>query len=193
MLQQINLYPLLPVESRFQLTGKRALSIYSIFILVLIFICGLEFRAKQHALKEYTVLNTEVMTLNAKFASLTQKYPISDSAALLNNIQTLDDQLTSKSNLLDLLNNKKNFSSYLLGLANTDIKSVWFTEMQFNNVGQKIDLKGFALNSDLIKQMLVQLDAQPAFSKLHFEIQTIDETPPPPSFELSAKQEDASW
>lgn len=189
MLQQINLYKLLPTKSRFQLTSTLATVIYSIFLLLCIFIYGLEVWKKHQIMAQYTVLNNQVTILQQHLASLTQQYPISDAVALDKSVEELQHQLSTKVKMLNLLTSKNNFSIYLSALANIDIPGFWLTDIVFNNVSQKINLKGFALQSALVEQALIKLDAQPAFTDLKFEVQNVTENPLPPSFEISAKPE----
>ena len=122
-------------------------------------------------------------------ASLNQQYPISDAVALNKSVEELQHQLSMKVKMLNLLTSKNNFSTYLSALANIDMPGVWMTEIAFNNVSQKINLKGFALQSALVEKTLSKLDAQPAFATYKFEVQNVTENPLPPSFEISAKPE----
>ncbi len=55
-----------------------------------------------------------------------------------------------------------------------------------SNINQKVDLKGFALQSPLVEKMLVKLETIPAVGTLKFEVQNITENSVPPSFEISA-------
>lgn len=189
MLQQINLYKLLPAKSRFQLTPRLATVIYGAFLLLLIFIYGLELRQKHQAMVQYTVLNNQVSTLQQHLAILTQQYPVSDAVSLNKSVEELQHQLSMKVKMLNLLTGKNNFSAYLSALANINIPGIWLTDIAFNNVSQKINLKGFALQSALVDNILIKLDTQPAFSDLKFEVQNVTENPLPSSFEISAKPE----
>jgi len=189
MLQQINLYKLLPTKSRFQLTPRLATAIYGVFLLFLIFIYGLEVQQKHRVMAQYTLLNNQVNVLQQHLASLTQQYPISDAAALNKTVEELQHQLSMKVKMLNLLTSKNNFTVYLSALANIDMSGIWLTEIELNNVSQKINLKGFALKSELVDNVLIKLDAQPAFAMLKFEVQNVTENPLPLSFEISAKPE----
>jgi len=189
MLQQINFYNLLPKKSGFQLSRQWVLSIYSVFVLLLIFIYGVELRQKQHLLPQYTLLHNQMSVLQQQLLSLTQQYPVSDAIILKNTVHELQQKLLSKSKMLNLLTSKINFSAYLLGFAAVNVQGIWLTEIVFNNAEQKIDLKGFALQSELIEKLLDQLSKETAFSTVKFEVQNITENPRPPSFEISARAE----
>ena len=99
----------------------------------------------------------------------------------------MQNQLSAKLKMLNLLTQRSNFSSYLTGLAGVDMQGIWLTDIIFNNVTQKIYLKGFALQSELIAKTLVKLETQPAFTTLNFEVQNIIENSSPLSFEISSK------
>ncbi len=94
MLQQINLYKLLPIKARFQLTPALAAASYVIFLLVLLLIYGLELKQKHQVMAQYTVLNNQVAMLQQQLTTLTQQYPISDAATL--NKAVADLQYQSK-------------------------------------------------------------------------------------------------
>lgn len=189
MLQQINFYNLLPKKSGFQLTRQMMLSTYSVFLLLLIFIYGVELRQKQHLLSQYNKLNSQAQVLQQQLFSLTQQYPINDALVLKNTVHELQQKLASKGKILNLLSSKINFTAYLLGLAAVNVPGVWLTEIVFDNPEQKIQLKGFALQSGLVEELLAQLSKETAFSTVKFEVQNITENLQPPSFEISARAE----
>lgn len=188
MLQQVNLYKLLPIQSRFHLTQKVILLTYGIFLSLLLLIYGFGWWQKKQAIHEDMQLNNQVNALQQRLASLTKQYPITDALALDNILQQLKHQYSVKIKLLNLLTVNTKFSTYLLGLANVDMPGVWLTEILFNNMDQRIDLKGFALQAALVEKMLVQLSTQAAFSNLRFEIQNMTERPLPLSFEVSTQR-----
>lgn len=189
MLQQINLYNLLPKKSRYELSRVMVLSIYGIFLLFLLLASINLYMQKRHVMNEYTQLNKQVAAVKKNYADLVEQYPLKDTLSLKKAIDDLQHQLNVKTKMLNLLTGKNNFSLYLVGLSNVDIPGIWLTEILFNNNNQKINLKGFALQSQLVEKMLPQLEAQTAFSNLKFEIENITETPTPPSFEIQAKEE----
>lgn len=189
MLQQINFYNLLPKKSGFQLTRQWVLSTYSVFLLLLILIYGIELRQKQHLLPQYTSLSNQMNVLQHQLLSLTQKYPVSDAATLKNSVHDLQQKLASKDKMLNLLTSKINFSAYMLGLAAVNVQGVWLTEFVFNNPERIIDLKGLALQSKLVEELLTQLSKEATFSTIKFEVQNITENAKPPSFEVSARTE----
>ncbi len=185
MQQQINLYPLLSKKSNFELTRRTALSVYGIVFLLLIIIYSIDFRQTKHLEIQYNALYSKVSQLQQEL----DKLPMSDAAALKDAIHALRQTAETKVNVLNSLTYRKNFSGYLLGLADTNIPGVWLTEIIFNNLEQRINLKGFALQTILIEKRLMELDKQAAFSPMKFEVQNVIEQPAPPHFEISANQE----
>jgi len=189
MLQQINLYKLLPTKSRFQLTPMLASVIYGVVIAVLVLIFGVELRQKYKVTEKFDLLTQQVNLVQQQLASLENEYPFSDAVTLNKALEELETQLTMKLKMLNSLTQHNNFSAYLTGLASMDMPGIWLTEIKFDNMLQKIDLKGFALQSVLVEQATLKLDAQSAFAGLKFEVQNVTEDPAPPSFEISAKPE----
>lgn len=192
MLQQINLYKLLPVKSRFQLTPMVAGVVYGVFIFVLLLIYGLDVHANYRINKQFELLVQQEKTLQQQLDTLNKQYPVSDAPGLNKALEELQTQLTMKAKMLNSLIQRNNFATYLTGLAGMDVNGLWLTEIAFNNVIQKIDLKGFALQTVLIDKAIEQLNAQSAFAGLKFEVQNVVENPAPTSFEISAKSGVAS-
>lgn len=189
MMQQVNLYKLLPKKAKFALTRQMVLAAYSIFLLLLIFVYGVEVRHKQQLAQQYTQLDTQGTALQQQLALLTQKYPIRDIVALKKNISELQEKLKSKANILNLLTSKTQFSNYLLGLASVYVQGAWLAEIKFDNAEQAIELKGFALQSNLVDELVSQLSKGPAFLTAKFEINNIAEHTKPIGFEIIAKTE----
>ena len=93
----------------------------------------------------------------------------------------------AKLTALDALSLNEVFTKYLTALANATIEGVWLKEIDLNRTGNKIILKGSALQHALLDQYLTQLAAQPAFAGMVFELQELIETTTPASFLISTK------
>lgn len=188
MLQEINLYKLLPGRSRFALTKELVITTYILLISVLMlvyFVQSILVFQVSHRLDKVTAETAEVQK---KLDELNTKYPINDFEVLNKSLNELEIQFEHKKNALNLLSPNAVFSSYLLALANTDIQGVWLTQIKIDNAEQKVDLMGLALQSSLVEKFLGQVDAQPAFAgKLDFELDELSDTTTPASFHITNK------
>lgn len=188
MLQEINLYKLLPSRSRFALTKELVITTYVLLVAVLTLIyfvqAGLVYNVS-YKLDKVTAQTAEVQK---KLDELNAKYPINDFETLNKSLNELQVQFEHKKNAINLLLPNAVFSSYLLALANTDVQGVWLTHIKIDNIEQKVDIMGLAVQSSLVEKFLGQVAAQPVFAdKLEFEIDDLSDTTIPASFNITNK------
>jgi cell division protein FtsB len=187
-MQQINLYPLLPKKDKFQLNSIIILASYGSFLFLLLVITFALWMHKRPLEAQYSQLNEQVSKLQRELNVIQQKYPESDIVHLKNNIQALQQQIESKSKVINSLQSNTHFSFYLTGLASVAVPNLWLTEISFDNTKQEIGLNGLAQQSELVEILLAQLEKQSAFAALKFYIQNVSELGSPISFNILSKR-----
>lgn len=186
MLQDINLYLLLPKKTGMYFTKKVVLTVYGIFLLVYILLYFVLLLQQKHLQLRYEALNKEVTTLEAQFKKMTANYPISNYDDLKGMIEKTRLDYQNKLNTVDLLSPNANFSAYMIALANAAVPGVWLKEINFNRTGIKIGLRGFSLEHALLEQFLTQLSQQHAFAGMNFELQELTENTKPATFYITS-------
>jgi hypothetical protein len=170
MLQQINLYKLLPRQSKSWFTWTRLYALYGLFILLLIFKWGNVLWEKHRLTKD---LEKEVALLaetQERFKLLLTRYPTIDTKNLQTLGESLRAELLNELKLVKLLSQSSKFSAYMLGLSNAAIDGAWLTEFSFSAHEPHIILKGNALQPAIVQQLLEQLIRQRIFIESPFRI-----------------------
>jgi Tfp pilus assembly protein PilN len=158
VLQQVNLYKLLPKLERSPLTDTMLLLLYSVFFFVLLldYFYGLNVARQQN--KQVTFLNMQVNTAQNKLIETANQYPKVSLQAVWNNVSC-----------------NTHFSAYLEALAKASIPSVWLTEISISENGQYVSLKGRALKAVYVQEFLDHLKSQAIFSTIPFELQELSD------------------
>lgn len=188
MLQEINLYKLLPSRSRFALTKELVITTYVLLVAVLTLIYFIQAAFVYNVSHKLENATAKTADIQKKLDELNAKYPINDFETLNKSLNELQVQFEHKKNAINLLLPNAVFSSYLLALANTDVQGVWLTHIKIDNIEQKVDIMGLAVQSSLVEKFLGQVAVQPVFAdKLEFEIDDLSDTTIPASFNITNK------
>lgn len=188
MMQQINLYRLLPKEAGSLLTQKKVIIYYVIFFILLLILYSHTQSQKVKLEYELNGMTNEISGLQNQSIQLAQKYPTSNIDELQKIIKDLQIQLDNKSSAIDLLVLNNNYSSYLTGLASATANGVWYTEILFNRGANSINLKGSALQAIRLTELLDQLAKPSIFHSFTFNLQEINEDKLPATFHIVSKR-----
>jgi hypothetical protein len=188
MQQQINLYDFLPKKKTNYLTNKNVWLAYTVFILLLCLFHLTELWQKHSLTSQLNTLTSGVVLQQLKLTELMQKYPETDLANLNADIIKLQIEDEKKSQLIDLLSPYAHFSAYLEGLGHAIVPGVWLTQITFDRGENKIALKGYTLQPKLLASFYSQLEKQPIFYNLTFELNAIKQKTFPASFYITAKK-----
>ena len=93
-------------------------------------------------------------------------------------MQQLQEELENRIKIVNLLVLNAKFSDYLVGLSEAAIPDAWFSAIHFSTGEARINLRGFALESMQVRQLLDELSKQAVFSRLIFNLQELKEATP---------------
>jgi hypothetical protein len=170
MLQQINLYNLLPHQTKSWFTWKKLYAIYGLFILLLIFKWGNALWERHQLTKDLDHEVTLFADTQQRFKKLMTRYPTIDTKNLQTLGESLRTELMNELTIVKLLSQSSKFSAYLLGLALATTDGAWLTDISFSANEPHIILKGNALQPEIVQQFLDQLIRQPVFIESPFRI-----------------------
>lgn len=173
MLQEINLYPLLPHKQKAFLTLKRMAVSYSIFLGLLICSFAFQLWGKHNQVLAKDELNRQLAKVHQRTAEIKNQYPMLDPNDMENSVKKLQQELEEKSNIIDLLSHKQNFSSYLLGVAKAAVQGMWLVNIQIAFSDDKVSLDGYASQSSAVQDFMNSLAVQQEFSGIHFQLQEV--------------------
>lgn len=138
--------------------------------------------------KQFNMLTAEVAINQQQLSALNKQYPVSDPENLEKTLKSLQQQYLNKITSLELLTPYANFTAYLIGLAKATVSGVWLTKINFNRGENKIVLEGYTLNPAMLEQFYSKLTKESVFSDMLFELNNIQETQLPASFNITAKK-----
>lgn len=188
--QEINFYHLLPKKSGMYLNREVVILSYGLVILVLFLLCIL-FVLKKHNLSgEYLASQAQSDFLQHQIDVLVAKYPIYDQEKLKVSLEEVKAQIANKSSVIEALMPNANFSNYLLGIAESTVKGVWLKQITVNRDMPKIVLKGYMIQRAALEQFLNNLQHQPIFKGMQFNLEDLTESMQPATFTISTKQSD---
>lgn len=174
MNQQINLFLQLPrpkVE-----TGKytvKNLFIAAAVVLTLSIGYALYINIKAHGMSnEVEHLTAEKAEAQQKYDATSAQYPAEAKAALVNQAKDIEQQITVKKALLNLLQNSSlgtnGFAEKLQALSDDVEPGMWLTNIEFNLTTQYIGLAGVSINVDAVLAFVDKLGKNPAFANIKF-------------------------
>lgn len=173
MLQEINLYLLLPQQKKSYLTLRLMAVSYSIFIFLLAVNFCFELWGKHQTVIAANALNVEANNIQTKLAEIHSQYPMLDPKDMDNSLKMLQQELEEKNNVFNLLSLNRNFSTYLVGIAKAAVSDLWLTDIQVEMKDKDLLLKGYASQSSAIQLFINNLAHQKEFSGLNFQLQDV--------------------
>jgi hypothetical protein len=173
MLQEINLYLLLPQEKKSFLTLRLMTLSYSLFIFFLAvnFCFGL-WRNHQMVLL-INGLNQQVSRIEARLMEIHNQYPMLDPKDMETSLKQLQQELEGKNNIFNLLSRNRNFSTYLVGIAKAAVDNLWLVDIQIEMNDKDLILKGRATQAAAIQNFINKLALQTEFAGLNFQLQDV--------------------
>ena len=175
MMQQINLYPLLPKSPRYKITPRHSVHICAGFLGLLILLYLLNLAG--YCWQQYHLASLEhqqrsaqqqLNTLEAQFAALQNK-PLSWQN------EQLAAELSAKQAILAKISQTsptgyQGYAKYLTGLAVTIVPDVWLTAIHIKTDKQQIELTGSSTNSTAIMQFIQNLSKNVMFNNKTFNV-----------------------
>jgi hypothetical protein len=170
MLQQINLYNVLPRPAKPWVTKKMLFIFYSLFLIILFLKWGNLLWEKHQLVKEYEKENVLLADAQKQFKHLIAQYPTVDTTNIKNIGESLHAELINELKILSMLAKSSVFAAYMQGLAQTSTDGIWLTEISFSANEPRVALKGNAVRPQLVQAFLEQLIQQPVFANIPFKI-----------------------
>ena len=173
MRQDINLYLLLPQSKKPFLTFKKIKIAYIslLFLLIMNFCSGWWHKHQQNL--QIRNLTAQQEKLQANMIKLTKRYPRLDLGDIEKSVKQLQLEVGKKNNVFNMLENTTHFSNFLTGLAKSAVTGVWLVNITADSDDQKIELKGYALKTEVIQAFINNLQKQSEFSPMLFQLQEV--------------------
>ena len=180
MIQRINLLNAIPKKTVNYYSGAYlvryvgvfvgALFMYSLFLLLDCYYLKRNISRLNEKNIQLVALLTEAST-RPDFIHLTEKKK---------ELTVIDNQLLLKQQLIVLLSNKTlfnttGFSPVMEGLAKAIVKGMWLTRITLQKGGAVIALSGQTVSSALVPTFVKNLESNPAFAHIAFNIETIND------------------
>mgnify|MGYP002713064351 CR=1 FL=1 len=138
---------------------------------------------RNHAQNRLSMFEEQSTELTAQRDEMSEQVKqLQPSVALETQLDNLNSDLEAKRIVLNLLRgdeagNRTGFSSHLEGLARRPLKGLWLTGISITGGGQELDLRGKALQAELVPVYLEKLRDESAFSGHEFRL--LEMTRPP--------------
>jgi len=174
MLQQINLFDHLEIQRKFTFSLETMVWLFAGFWLLLCINLGNVWWQKHQLANQLLATNADYLKAQQQILAITNKYPYLDPNDLNKSIADLQANLDANERVITALEPNAVFSSYLQALSAAVVPGVWLNEIIFSINGERITLKGDALQASNIQQLLQQLISQSAFAGISFELQGMD-------------------
>jgi len=172
MKQQINLFnPIFKKTSlllSFQMCSKIIGIFFAVLLGILCYSVWLVFSLQGH----YSALSGQTYQAAQQFSQVVGEIkPMAINTSLKAEITQLETNLGFHEQLIDFLKrhplgNTKGFSSFLHDLAQYQVKGVWLTQLEIQEGGNELILKGSATSADLIPHFLETLRQSEVFHLL---------------------------
>jgi hypothetical protein len=172
MLQHINLYRLLPEESK-EASLKKLLFAYSVFVFFLVVMTIFSVWEKHKKGTELFSLQKQLTVAEQQLAALILQNPMLNPKDLEMSMQQLKQELDVKSKIVALLAQERGISADLKGLAAASVRGAWLTEFTISIKEMQVNLRGQALRPGAVQEYLSQLLNQPAFMNTPLELREI--------------------
>jgi Tfp pilus assembly protein PilN len=184
MTQKVNLYESMVAGGNVQFGVSAMLKVWAVAGLLLLvasaYVAGRAWlqNEKIAALQQdKEELSTQLDALAKRAASWTE------DPSLVAGVQKLEAELESKGRLLGALANETvgttdGFSPFLLGLARRHVNGLWLQEIEIEESGKILDLKGRAIAPEAVPEFLEVLGQEPAFAGREFKTFALELAPP---------------
>ena len=173
MLQEINLYPLLPQQQKSFLTLKLMAVSYSIFLLFLALSFCFELWGHHEEQVKQVELKQQLTRIHERLAQIKNQYPMLDPNDMESSVKKLQEELAAKHNIVNLLSHNQTFSAYLLGIAKAAASGMWLVDIQLSFNEGRVSLDGYAVYSSAVEAFMNQLSLQKEFTGLNFQLQEV--------------------
>ena len=171
MLQQINLYRLLP-KDRFSLSLEKMAIFYGLFLVIMLLNSSVNFYEKYQKSTELNEINSKLAIEKESLKLLVAQYPILNPNDLETSLKKLQGDLDVKSKMVSVVSQDAGFSEILTAIANAAQPGAWLTEMTFTYREGHMNLKGLATNALAIQEFLENIKKQPGLAHIPFELQS---------------------
>jgi hypothetical protein len=193
MLQQINLFQVLPQPKKSLLTLRRLSLWYGIFTAMLALNFIFELWDEHKLAKTNVALNAQMDQIQQHLTSIKAQYPMIDTTDIQASVKKLETEFNEKNQVVALLSKTANFSTYLTGLAKSTVSDLWLTKIHITVSEHDIILVGLALNTPAVQNFMNALAHQKEFKSFNFQLQALAEvkhhTPTLWTFTISNKVE----
>lgn len=185
MIQEINLYQDIFREKKVILTLRDMLSISAIIIFGLVVVTFVSQRQVTNQEQQLVKLQTQkdLATLQMEQVQASMKKPVK-SPLLASQLAKLSGDINQQRQLLANLkpvleDAKGGFASYLNGFSEQHVSGTWITDMDISTAGKQLNLKGNALQAELVTQYLKKLANVPVLSGTGFKVFSLSRLPLP--------------
>ncbi len=172
MLQQVNLYRLLPEENK-EASLKKLSFAYSVFVVFLFLMTLLSLWQNHKKAYELALMQKKVAIAEQQLATLILQNPMLNPKDIEASLQQLQQELDVKGKIVALLAQERGLSADLKGLAAAAVPGAWLTEISISIQEMQVSLRGQALRPGAVQAYLTQLLRQPAFMNTPLELREI--------------------
>jgi|GEM_PF-4218522 len=173
MQQEINLYPLLPQRQKSFLTLRLLIMAYSSLLVLLFIQCCFEYWGMRQQKVIITNLVQERNQIQQRKEAIHAEYPMLDPKDMENSLKKLQQGLTEKNTVFNLLTQDKKFSNYLMGVAKAAVNDLWLNGLRVDIGDRNLVLKGVATKAEAIQMFINKLGLQTEFAELNFQLQDV--------------------
>jgi len=175
-MQRINLYAHLRQKESFPLSLDRIILIYGIFLFLLFINSFYEVWNKNKLSRQLSAETFVIEKTQSKINALLNKYPSLNQTDLKKSLQQLQEDMQAKANAINLLSQNAIFSNYMTALANTAVPNVWLSTITISVPDNQLHLQGYGTSASQIQLYLNQLNHQPVFKKIVFDLEEIKQS-----------------
>lgn len=163
MMQQINLYQPMFRKQRVVFSAMTMLQVGIFLLLVFSSLYAYQFVKIKPYKKQLASLEAEISQLNNQVVALEASQKSKGKSKLLENeIEKLSKELEQRERISKVLSsrtfgNSSGFSRYLESFARGHVEGTWLTDVNINQGGASLGLKGKTLSSELVPVYLQKL------------------------------------
>lgn len=171
MYQQINFYSfLIENDQKILFSGKKFLTIVAFFIGILLAVIVFMFFYLYQSTTRLTEVKKQLLVAQQTVDGLILKYPGINQANELSVIQQKRQEVYQ---LQSTLLTGRNPADVLTALSQAILPGVWLESIVITAKGERIELRGKALQSEMVHQFVNQLNQQSIFSDLSLQVATL--------------------
>tara|TARA_R110002072_G_scaffold100107_2_gene220333 strand:- start:3001 stop:3597 length:597 start_codon:yes stop_codon:yes gene_type:complete len=163
MMQQINLYQPIFRKQKVVFSAVTMLQVGAFFLIMFSSLYAYQIMQIKPYKKRLTILETELSQLSVQVAAFeSSRKNKSKSKLLENEIAKLSKELEQREKISNILSsrsfgNASGFSSYLESFARGHVEGTWLTDVNINQGGALLGLKGKTLSSELVPVYIQRL------------------------------------